>query len=76
MEGHRIEMAKQALKLLLTQLPPTQSMFNIYSFGTIVQPMWCESREYTDATLREAVRYFYHEPLSSDGRNGVTSCTS
>jgi von Willebrand factor type A domain len=65
MQSHRINMAKQALKLLLTQLPSTNSMFNVYSFGGTFQAMWCKSLPYVDATLREAVRYFYREPSPS-----------
>jgi von Willebrand factor type A domain len=55
MTGSNIEMAKQALELLMNQLPPTNSMFNIYSFGSSFHAMWSESQPYTQATLFQAV---------------------
>ena len=56
MAGNGIKMAKEALKLLLAQLPSTDSSFNICSFGSAYAFQWPVSRPYTDAYLREAVR--------------------
>ncbi|KAF8521302.1 hypothetical protein JB92DRAFT_3111192 [Gautieria morchelliformis] len=54
MRGSNIDMAKQALELLLNQLPSTNSMFNIYSFGWAFQSIWQKSMPCTHATLLEA----------------------
>ena len=55
-QGNGIVTAKEAMKLLLNQLPSTNTMFNIYSFGRICSPQWSGSKRYTDATVHEAVR--------------------
>lgn len=54
MGGDGIQMAKQALKLLLKNLS-TNSMFNIYSFGSTFCSLWPGSQLYNDATFRWAV---------------------
>lgn len=56
MAGNGIAIAKQSLQLLLKQLS-SNSMFNIYSFGSTFYPMWFQSRPCTDADVQEAVRY-------------------
>ena len=53
MSGQRISMAKEALSLLLSSLPP-DSCFNIVRFGSTMDMLFSSSQAYTDSTLEEA----------------------
>ena len=56
MGGRRMEMAKQALELLLRVLPAEGSYVNIFSFGTVCSDgLWPTSQSYSLTSLDEAV---------------------
>jgi hypothetical protein len=57
MSGNSIEMAKQALKLLLRILPEQGSYINVWSFGSICDHgLWPMSRSYSPESLQHAVK--------------------
>jgi hypothetical protein len=55
MSGTRIDVAKNALIVLLRSLPSTKAYFNIYSFGSRYSSLWNTSQVYDQGTLDEAV---------------------
>lgn len=57
MAGTRIETAKRTLVMLLRSLPAAGTTFNIFSFGTSSSKMFPSSRNYTQASLNEAVSF-------------------
>lgn len=56
MQGSSIEQAKRALELCLKTLSKNDR-FNIVRFGTSFEELFDQSRQYTEATLAEAVDY-------------------
>ncbi|KAF8578905.1 hypothetical protein K439DRAFT_1620948 [Ramaria rubella] len=58
MSGTSIHMAKQTLILLLRSLPPTDTWFNIFSFGSSFSSLWSASQLYsTDSSLLQATTH-------------------
>ena len=53
MGGQNIQMAKEALSILLNSLP-TDSTFNIVRFGSTMKLLFPSSQPYTDSTLDQA----------------------
>ncbi|KAL5421030.1 hypothetical protein PMIN04_005939 [Paraphaeosphaeria minitans] len=56
MEGTRIALAKQALRIFLKSLP-VSAMFNICSFGSTHSFLWPRSVAYSQKTLDEAIQH-------------------
>jgi len=54
MDGVRIKKAKEALAYFLRSLPQ-ESYFNVWSFGGDYNPLFQQSKPYTDETLKEAL---------------------
>jgi len=54
MSGTRIEKAKEALILFLKSLP-TNSFFNVYSFGSNFTKLYNESARYEENTVESAI---------------------
>ena len=57
MNGRSIARAKEALKMLLNQLPPDNTKFNIISFGSRYTRLWDRAREYNDDNLATALSH-------------------
>lgn len=55
MDGDRISTARRTLAILLRMLPSQRTMFNIFSFGNRVDPLWPRSRRYDQSSLDVAV---------------------
>ena len=55
MHGKDIERAKEALKMLLNQLPPDDTTFNIISFGSNFSKLWATAQPYNDDNLAYAL---------------------
>ncbi|KAJ3529473.1 hypothetical protein NM688_g7851 [Phlebia brevispora] len=57
MNGNRIATAKRALVLLLRALPARGTTFNVFSFGSLHDSLWEESRKYDEQSLEEATAH-------------------
>jgi hypothetical protein len=57
MSGSRIEIAKNALIMILRMLPSSHTIFNVSSFSSDVQSLWPKSQEYNEKSLDSAVRF-------------------
>lgn len=56
MRGQSINLAKEALQLLLSSLPE-DCHFNIFKFGSRYEALFSKSKKYEDSTLDEAKKY-------------------
>ncbi|KII87048.1 hypothetical protein PLICRDRAFT_113205 [Plicaturopsis crispa FD-325 SS-3] len=57
MSGGRIAIAKRTLGMLLRMLPSSNTMFNIWSFGTNYASLWTASQGYNAATMANATSH-------------------
>ena len=75
MHGNRIKLAKKALMLFIRSLP-SNSLFNVVSFGSSYKLMFDQSRKYDDDTMQSALSNI--ETFSSDfggtELDGAISC--
>jgi von Willebrand factor type A domain len=55
MNGERISTAKRTLATLIRMLPSQGTMFNIFSFGSLVDGLWPRSWRYNQSSLDTAV---------------------
>jgi von Willebrand factor type A domain len=60
MAGAPITIAKSALSMMLRMLPSSQTLFNIFSFGSVVDSLWPTSQEYSQYSLDSAVSINFH----------------
>ena len=67
MHGNRIELAVEALKLFIKSLP-SDSMFNVVSFGSTFQSLYKESVKYTKENIQSAI----HNISGMDADLGLT----
>jgi hypothetical protein len=58
MSGARVSTAKETLAILLRMLPSRGTIFNIFSFGSIVDGLWPRSQSYDQTSLDTAVSEF------------------
>ena len=65
-EDGRIEYAKDALQLLLLNLPVEGTVFNIASFGSSFSFLWSRSQEYSPSSTKIAVSIPRHLPSLAD----------
>ncbi|KAI6035785.1 hypothetical protein EDC04DRAFT_2897689 [Pisolithus marmoratus] len=57
MSGARIETAKHTLLMLLRLLPRTQTIFNIFRFGSEVWSLWTASHDFNQDTMDETITH-------------------
>lgn len=57
MSGRDMERAKEALVMLLNQLPPDNTTFNIISFGSKWTQLWSRAQAYDDDNLATAIQH-------------------
>ena len=57
MSGREMERAKEALEMLINQLPPDDTKFNIISFGSRWSRLWDTAQPYTDDNVATALNH-------------------
>lgn len=57
MAGARIETAKHTLLMLLRLLPCTQTIFNIFRFGSEVWPLWMASHDFNQDSMNQTITH-------------------
>ncbi|KAI6130833.1 hypothetical protein EDD17DRAFT_475454 [Pisolithus thermaeus] len=65
MAGARIETAKHTLLMLLRLLPCTQTIFNIFRFGSEVRSLWTASHDFNQDSMDQTITHV--GPLAADG---------